>query len=148
MIKKIDHVAVVVEDIERALSVFRDALGLRLGHTQTLPEQDVTIAFLPIGESEIELLEPLSADSGVARFLATRGEGMHHVCLEVEDLDATLADLKARRVRLINETAVAGAHGRVAFVHPKSTHGVMIELLERPGPRTEVPTPNGETQED
>ena len=147
MIKKIDHIAVVVEDIERTLAVFRDALGLELSHTQTIPDQDVKIAFLPVGESEIELLEPISGDSGVARFLATRGEGLHHICLEVEDIDAALADLKAKGVRLINETAVAGAHGRVAFLHPKSTHGVMIELLERHSPRTDIPTPNSKAQE-
>ncbi|MDH7486975.1 MAG: methylmalonyl-CoA epimerase [Anaerolineae bacterium] len=135
MIKKIDHVAIVVEDIERALGVFREALGLQVSQTQSLPEQGVTIAFLPVGESEIELLEPLGPDSGVARFLATRGEGLHHICLEVEDIDAALAELKGKGLRLINETAVAGAHGRVAFIHPKSTHGVMVELLERPGSR-------------
>ncbi len=131
MINRIDHIAVVVEDIEQALDVFRDALGLELSHTQTIPEQGVKVACLPIGESEIELLEPLSPDSGVGRFLAQRGEGMHHICLEVEDIDAALADLKEKGVRLINKTAVAGAHGRVAFIHPKSTHGVLIELLER-----------------
>ena len=131
MIKRIDHIAVVVEDIERALSLFRDTLGLELSHTETIPEQDVKIAFLPVGESEIELLEPLSADTSIAKFLAKRGEGMHHICLEVEDIDAALADLKEKGVRLINKTAVAGAHGRVAFIHPKSTHGVLIELLER-----------------
>ncbi len=131
MIKRIDHIAVVVEDIEQALSLFRDTLGLELSHTETIPEQGVKIAFLPVGESEIELLEPLSADTSIAKFLAKRGEGMHHICLEVEDIDAALADLKEKGVRLINKTAVAGAHGRVAFIHPKSTHGVLIELLER-----------------
>jgi len=133
MIERIDHIAVVVEDIERALGVFRDALGMELNHMETIPEQDVKIAFLPVGESEIELLEPISSDSGVARFLAKRGEGLHHICLEVEDIDAALAELKGKGIRLINERPVAGAHGRVAFVHPKSTHGVLIELLERPG---------------
>jgi len=132
MIKRIDHIAIVVEDIERALSLFRDTLGLELSHTETIPEQDVNIAFLPVGDSEIELLEPLSADTSIAKFLAKRGEGgMHHICLEVEDIDAALDDLKEKGVQLINKTAVAGAHGRVAFIHPKSTHGVLIELLER-----------------
>ena len=131
MIKRIDHIAIVVEDIERALSLFRDMLGLELSHTETIPEQDVNIAFLPVGESEIELLEPLSADTSIAKFLAKRGEGMHHICLEVEDIDAALDGLKEKGVRPINKTAVAGAHGRVAFIHPKSTHGVLIELLER-----------------
>jgi len=132
MIKRIDHIAVAVEDIERALGVFRDALGLRLSHVETLPEQDVKVAFLSVGESEIELLEPIGPESGVARFLAKQGEGLHHICLEVEDIDAALAELKGRGMRLINKRPVAGAHGRVAFIHPKSTHGVLIELLERP----------------
>ncbi len=131
MINRIDHIAIVVEDIEQALDVFRDALGLELSHTQIIPEQGVKVACLPIGESEIELLEPLSPDSGVGRFLAQRGGGMHHICLEVEDIDAALAELKGKGVRLINRRAVAGAHGRVAFLHPKSTHDVLIELLER-----------------
>ena len=130
MITRIDHVAVVVEDIERALTVFQDALGLEVSHTGTLPEQGVKIAFLPVGESDIELLEPISAGTGVAKFLAQRGEGVHHICLEVEDIDATLLDLRDKGVRLINRTPVAGAHGRVAFIHPKSTHGIMIELVE------------------
>jgi len=131
MIKRIDHIAVAVEDIERALTIFRDVLGLELSHTETVPEQGVKVAFLPVGESDIELLEPLSSDSGVAKFLAKRGEGIHHICLEVEDIEATLAGLKGKGMRLINETPVAGAHGRVAFIHPKSTHGVLIELVER-----------------
>ena len=131
MIKRIDHIAVAVEDIERALTIFCDVLGLELSHTETVPEQGVKVAFLPVGESDIELLEPLSSDSGVAKFLAKRGEGIHHICLEVEDIEATLAGLKGKGMRLINETPVAGAHGRVAFIHPKSTHGVLIELVER-----------------
>ena len=130
MITRVDHIAVVVEDIERALTFFQDALGLEVSHTGTVPEQGVKIAFLPVGESDIELLEPSSDETGVARFLAQRGEGMHHICLEVEDIDATLLDLQGKGVRLINRTAVAGAHGRVAFIHPKSTHGIMIELVE------------------
>jgi methylmalonyl-CoA/ethylmalonyl-CoA epimerase len=131
MLKRVDHIAVVVEDIDRALGIFRDALGLELSHTATIPDQEVKIAVLPIGESEIELLEPISKDSGVAKFLATHGEGMHHICVEVEDIDAALADLRGKGMRLINRTAVRGAHGRIAFIHPRSTNGVLIELLER-----------------
>jgi methylmalonyl-CoA/ethylmalonyl-CoA epimerase len=130
MIKRVAHIAVVVEDLERALGAFRDTLGLELSHTETVAEQDVRVAFLPVGESAIELLEPLGEDSGVARFLATQGEGMHHICLEVDDIDSALDDLREKGVRLINRTAVKGAHGRVAFVHPKDTHGVLIELVE------------------
>jgi len=130
MITRIDHIAIVVEDIERALTVFQDALGLEVSHTGTIPEQGVKIAFLPIGESDIELLEPINDETGVGRFLAQQGEGTHHICLEVEDIDATLLDLREKGIRLINRTAVAGARGRVAFIHPKSTHGIMIELVE------------------
>jgi methylmalonyl-CoA/ethylmalonyl-CoA epimerase len=133
MITRIDHIAIVVEDIERALSVFQGALGLEMTQTAIKPEQGVKVAFLPIGNSDIELLEPLGPDTGVARFLAKRGEGMHHICLEVEDIDATLLELQDKGVYLINRTAVAGAHGRVAFIHPKSTHGIMIELVEPDG---------------
>lgn len=131
MIHRIDHVAIVVNDIETALRVYRDALGLRLGQVQTIPDQDVKIAFLPAGDSEIELLEPINPESGVAKFLAKRGEGMHHICLEVDDLDATLAELAAQGVELIDRAPRAGAHGRIAFIHPKGSHGVLIELLER-----------------
>ncbi len=131
MIHRIDHVAIVVNDIEAALRVYRDALGLRLSQVQTIPDQDVKVAFLPAGDSEIELLEPINPDSGVARFLARRGEGMHHICLEVDDLDATLAELAAQGVELIDRAPRAGAHGRIAFIHPKGSHGVLIELLER-----------------
>ncbi len=131
MIHRIDHVAIVVNDIEAALRVYRDALGLRLSQVQTIPDQDVKVAFLPAGDSEIELLEPINPDSGVARFLARRGEGMHHICLEVDDLDATLAELAAQGVELIDRAPRVGAHGRIAFIHPKGSHGVLIELLER-----------------
>ncbi|MCD6290178.1 MAG: methylmalonyl-CoA epimerase [Anaerolineae bacterium] len=131
MIQRIDHVAIVVNEIESALRVYRDALGLPLEHMETISEQDVRIAFLPVGDSEIELLEPINPDSGVAKFLAKRGEGMHHICLEVEDIEATLRELEARGVELIDRVPRRGAHGRVAFVHPRGAHGVLIELLER-----------------
>ena len=131
MIRRIDHVAIVVQDIEAALRVYRDALGLPLTHVETIPDQDVKVAFLPTGDSEIELLEPLHPDSGVARFLAKRGEGVHHICLEVEDLETALRELAARGVELIDREPRQGAYGRVAFIHPKGAHGVLIELLER-----------------
>ena len=130
-IKRIDHIAVVVQNLEAALGVYRDTLGMTLSHVDTIPEQDVRMAFLPGGDSEIELLEPLSQDSGIGRYLAKRGEGLHHICLEVDDIEATLAGLKARGAQLIDETPKRGAHGRIAFIHPKSAHGVLVELLER-----------------
>ena len=131
MLKKIDHIGIVVRSIEEALKAYRDALGLPLAHVQEVPEQKVKIAFLPIGDCEIELVEPTAADSGVARFLEKRGEGLHHICFEVEDIEAALRDLAARGLRLIDRQPRQGAIGRVAFLHPKSAHGVLIELVEK-----------------
>jgi len=130
-IKRIDHIAVVVENLEQALTTYRDALGMEVSRIDTIPEQDVKIGFLPNGDSEIELLEPINPESGIARYLAKRGEGLHHICLEVDDIVQTLADLKARGLPLIDETPRRGAYGKVAFIHPKGASGVLIELLER-----------------
>jgi methylmalonyl-CoA/ethylmalonyl-CoA epimerase len=130
-IKRIDHIAVVVNNLDAALGVYRDALGLTLANVQTIPEQDVKIGFLPSGDSEIELLEPINPESGIAQYLAKRGEGMHHICLEVDDIEATLADLKAKGAQLIDQRPRRGAYGKIAFIHPKGAHGVLIELLER-----------------
>ncbi len=130
-IKRIDHIAIVVENLEQALEVYRDALGMTVTAVKEMPEQDVKMAFLPSGDSEIELLEPLHADSGIGKYLAKRGEGLHHICLEVDDIAATLADLKAKGSQLIDETPKAGAYGKIAFVHPKGAHGVLVELVQR-----------------
>ncbi|MDQ1301906.1 MAG: methylmalonyl-CoA/ethylmalonyl-CoA epimerase [Chloroflexota bacterium] len=130
-IKRIDHIAIVVENLEKALGVYRDALGMTVTAIKEMPEQDVTMAFLPSGDSEIELLEPLSTESGIAKYLAKRGEGLHHICLEVDDIAATLAELKATGAQLIDETPRRGAYGKIAFIHPKGAHGVLVELVER-----------------
>ncbi len=130
-IKRVDHIAIVVENLDKALEVYRDALGMTVTAVKEMPEQDVKMAFLPSGDSEIELLEPLSTESGIARYLAKRGEGLHHICLEVDDITATLAELKARGAQLIDEQPKAGAYGKIAFIHPKAAHGVLIELVER-----------------
>lgn len=130
-IKKIDHIAIVVEDLEQALGVYRDALGMTVTAVREMPEQDVKMAFLPSGDSEIELLEPLHADSGIGKYLAKRGEGLHHICLEVDDIEATLVDLRAKGSQLIDETPKQGAYGKIAFIHPKSAHGVLVELVQR-----------------
>ena len=133
VIKKIDHIGVVVNDIEEALKVYQQALGLSLAKVQERPDQAVTIAFLPTGESEIELVQPVTSDSGVAKFLQKRGEGIHHICLEVNDIEKTLADLQEKGLHLIDESPRTGPEGeRFAFIHPKSTHGVLIELYEYP----------------
>jgi len=134
MIKRIDHLAIVVESIEGALGFWRDALGLPVARTEANPGEQVEIAFLPLGESEIELLEPTEADSGIGRYLAKRGQGMHHFCVEVGDLDAVLARLVAHGVELINEAPRLRDDGtRYAFVHPRSASGVLVELYETPG---------------
>jgi methylmalonyl-CoA/ethylmalonyl-CoA epimerase len=129
--KRIDHIAIVVDNIERALGFWRDTLGLDLDRVENVPEQESKVAFLPIGGCEIELVEPTSIDSGVARFLQKSGPGMHHICLQVETLESTLADLKANGVHLINEAPLEGSGGkRMAFIHPKSAQGVLVELYE------------------
>lgn len=127
---KLDHIGIVVRDIAAALEVYQVALGLPVRETVELADQQVTVAFLPIGESNIELVQPTSDDSGVAKYLAKRGEGIHHICVEVENIQATLAQLEAHGVELIDRQPRQGAHGRVAFVHPKGAHGVLVELVE------------------
>lgn len=128
---KIDHLAVVVEDMPTALNFWQKALGLPLQGTETNEQEAVDIAFLPVGESRIELLKPTTEDSGIAKYLAKRGAGMHHLCLAVEDIESVMNQLSAQGVQLINETPRQREDGtRYAFVHPKSTGGVMVELYE------------------
>jgi len=128
---KIHHIAVAVEDMDGALAFWRDALGLNLGGVEDVPEQEAQVAFLPVGESHVELVKPTTEDSGMARYIQKRGPGIHHLCLEVADIDAALDALKKKDVRLINETPLTRDNGRrYAFIHPKSTGGVLIELYE------------------
>jgi methylmalonyl-CoA/ethylmalonyl-CoA epimerase len=127
---RINHVAIVVPEIDGALSFWRDALGLDLHHVEDVPSQRSQVAFLPVNGSEVELVKPTSDDSGVARFLAERGSGMHHLCFEVDDIEGMLADLKSKGIRLINETAMQLDGRKVAFVHPKSANGVLVELYQ------------------
>ncbi len=131
MIKNINHIAIIVPDLEGAVAFWEGALGLKLARTESVPEEGVDVAFLPIGESNVELLKPTVADTGVARFLEKRGPGIHHLCFEVDDIEATLAQLRAQNVQLINEQPQEGHGGRkYAFVHPKSTGGVLVELYQ------------------
>ena len=132
-IKRINHIAIVVDDIDKALSFWSDTLGLQLDRVEEVPDQQSVVAFLPTGDSEVELVQPSSEDTGVARYLQKRGPGLHHLCLEVEDIDAILEKLKQKEIRLINETPTIGSGGKkYAFIHPKSTHGVLVELYELP----------------
>jgi methylmalonyl-CoA/ethylmalonyl-CoA epimerase len=127
----IHHIAIVVRDLDTALAFYRDALGLEMTERREEPTEGVEIAFLPTGEGEIELLRPLDEESGVARFLETRGDGLHHVCLAVEDVAAAMERLRESGAQLLSEEPLVNEHGtRYAFVHPKSSHGVLLELYE------------------
>lgn len=128
----IDHLAVVVDDLDAALRFWHEALGLPLDRVEDIPAEAVQAAFLTVGGAHVELLRPTTDDSGIARYLQKRGAGMHHLCLGVADIDAALAHISAQGFELINETPRTRADGtRYAFVHPKSTGGVMVELYEK-----------------
>lgn len=129
-LKKINHVAIVVENIEISLKFWRDGLGLELDHIEEVPSQNSLVAFLPVGESEIELVQPTSNDSGMAKFLEKRGEGMHHLCIEVNDIEGVMCLLNERGIRLIDEIPNELPGRKMAFIHPKSANGVLIELYE------------------
>ena len=130
---KINHIAVVVNDVPTALNFWQQALGLPLSHTERNENEEVEIAFLPVGDSEVELIAPTTSDSGVAKFLANRGPGLHHLCIEVDDLAMSMTQLAANGAQLISETPRTRDDGiRYAFVHPKSTGGVLVELYELP----------------
>jgi methylmalonyl-CoA/ethylmalonyl-CoA epimerase len=130
---KIHHVALIVSSIEDALGLWRDMLGLELEAILDIPQDRVRIAFLGVGESKIELVEPTDDTTGVARFLASKGEGFHHVCFEVSDLSETLLRLGIDGLELIDSAPRRGAEGPVAFLHPRSCRGVLVELIEAPG---------------
>jgi len=128
---KVDHIGIATRQLDDALALWRDALGLQVDSTEDVTEQGVRVAMLPIGETHIELLEPLSQSSPVGKFLERRGPGLHHVAIGVTDIRASLAELKARGARLIDETPRTGAGGcLVAFVHPESANGVLLELVQ------------------
>jgi methylmalonyl-CoA epimerase len=130
----IDHTGIAVTDLDEALVFYRDVLGLPLVHRETIVEQGVEAALLDVGDGHVELIAPLGPETGVARFLAQRGPGLHHVAYRVDDIDATLASLSAAGVRLIDERPRTGIRGsRVAFVHPAATGGVLTEIVEPRG---------------
>jgi methylmalonyl-CoA/ethylmalonyl-CoA epimerase len=133
LIEAVDHVGIAVKDLDEAIHVYRDILGFKLEGVHTMNERMLKIAFFSLGESRIELLQPLSADSTVAKFLETRGEGIQHLAVRVKSVEETLEEFKRKGVVLIDEKPKTGALGnRMAFVHPKSTRGVLLELVERP----------------
>jgi len=129
-IKKINHIAIVVENIEDALGFWRDQLGLELDHVEEVPSQASKVAFLPVGEGEVELVEPTDMASGMGKYLEKRGEGMHHLCIQVEDIEGVLKSLKEKGVRLIDEEPHYLPGRRMVFIHPKAANGVLVELYE------------------
>jgi methylmalonyl-CoA/ethylmalonyl-CoA epimerase len=132
-VKRIDHIAILVEDLDEALSFWRGILGVELMFIEDLPEEHAKVAFLPMGESEVELIKPTTEDSGLAKYLAKHGPGLHHICLEVADIEGMLEELKKKGVQLINKTPLTGSRGeRYAFIHPKGAYGVLVELYELP----------------
>lgn len=135
MLKQIDHIAVVVQDVEAALKVYRDALGLPLARVEDVPAEGVKVAFLPMpeGDGEVELVQPTDEESGIARFLAKRGQGIHHICFRVDDIQAAMDHVTANGLQVIEDEPRVGSQGqKYVFIHPKSAHGVLIELYELP----------------
>jgi methylmalonyl-CoA/ethylmalonyl-CoA epimerase len=129
---KIDHLGIAVHSIEEAKKLFQDTLGLEFEGSETVEEQKVTTAFFPVGDSEVELLESTAPDGPIAKYLEKRGEGIQHIAFRVENIEEALAELKEKGIRLIDEKPRMGAGGaKIAFLHPKSTHGVLIEISER-----------------
>ena len=130
---RVHHVALIVADLEASLGFWRDMLGLPVELVLPIEQDRVTIAFLPVGESKVELVMPTDDSTGVARFLAAKGEGFHHVCFEVANVAETLIRLEMDGIELIDSVPRKGAEGPVAFIHPRSCHGVLVELIEAPG---------------
>ena len=130
--RKIDHLGVAVQSLEEAIPFYRDNLGMVFQGTEEVAEQKVRVAFLQIGESKIELLEPTADDSPIAKFLEKNGSGIHHIAYEVDDIEEALAALEAKGARLIDRTPRTGAHGaRIAFIHPKSSGGILTEICQQ-----------------
>ena len=128
---KINHIAIAVPDLEAALLFYRDGLGLPVQEVDTVDREGVKIAFLPVGDSHIELVQPIRVDTGIAKWLTKHGAGMHHLCLAVSDIDAMLANLATKGIELINPQAIQRDNGtRYAFIHPRSAFGVLVELYE------------------
>ncbi len=130
-IKAVNHVAVVVDDMDKSLKFWQDALGIQLHELRDVPAEKSQVAFLPIAGAEVELVMPTTDDSGIAKYLAKRGPGMHHLCLEVDDIEGMMSQLKAKDIRLINEESRIAVDGKTyAFIHPESTGGVLVELYQ------------------
>lgn len=143
MLTKINHIGIAVKSIDDAISFYRDNLGMAFAGIEEVAEQKVRVAMLQVGESKIELLEPTCEDSPVAKFIEKNGSGIHHIAYEVDDIEAAIAKLLADGARMIDETARCGAHGtRIAFVHPKSSGGILTELCQNAHRKLKISIPN------
>jgi methylmalonyl-CoA epimerase len=131
MIKNFNHVAIAVNNLDEVLGLFENLFGLKPSEIEEVPDQGVKAALIPVGSGEIELLEPIDPNGGVAKFLERRGEGIHHICLEVDNTDEELKSLADKGVELIDKVGRKGLAGRVGFIHPKSTKGVLIEIAQK-----------------
>lgn len=131
MIKRIDHVAVAVKDLDNAVSMFEKLFGLKPSKIQEVPDQGVRAALIHIGDTEIEFIQPINPNSGVAKFLESKGEGIHHICIEVDDTDAELKRIASQGAQLIDKQGRKGLAGKIGFIHPKSVNGVLIELAQK-----------------
>lgn len=132
VVNKVDHIGIAVSSLEESIKFYEEVLGLKLNGTEVVDEQKVKVAFLPIGDTEVELLEATSPDSAIAKFIEKKGQGVQHIAFKVDDIEAALDDMRAKGIKLIDEKPRYGAGGaRIAFLHPKSTNGVLIELCER-----------------
>lgn len=132
VVNKVDHIGIAVNNLEESIKFYEEVLGLKLHGTEVVEEQKVKVAFLPVGDTEVELLEATAPDSPIAKFIEAKGQGVQHIAFKVEDIEAALEEMRAKGIRLIDEKPRYGAGGaRIAFLHPKSTNGVLIELCER-----------------
>jgi methylmalonyl-CoA/ethylmalonyl-CoA epimerase len=132
LVSKIDHIGIAVANLDEAVKLYKDVLGLELHGTEVIPEQKVRVAFLPVGDTEVELLESTSTEGPIAKFIQAKGQGIQHIAFRVDDIEAALEEMKIKGMRLIDEKPRYGAGGaKIAFLHPKSTNGVLIELCER-----------------
>jgi methylmalonyl-CoA epimerase len=131
MIKRVDHIAIAVNSADDALSVFDNLFGLKADHMEQIPDQGVKAAILRVGDTNIEFIEPTDPEGGVAKFIEKKGEGIHHICIEVDNIDEELRSLAARGVELIDKQARKGLAGKIGFLHPRATKGVLIELVQK-----------------
>jgi len=131
MIKKVNHVAIAVKNLDEGLKTFETLLGLKAAHVKEVPDQKIKAAMIHVGDVEIELIQPTDPGTGVAKFLETRGEGVHHICLEVDDVDKELQSMAAKGIELIDKKGRMGLAGKIGFLHPKSAKGVLIELAQK-----------------